>query len=457
MRAADDAVPASVPLAGWGRTNPARSVVVAARSVAEVRTEVLASGGRGLVARGLGRAYGDAAQNAGGVVLTLPGLRVIGEIDPTTGQVDVDAGVALDDLIRRALPLGWFVPVTPGTRYVTVGGAVASDIHGKNHHVDGSFCAHVDALDLLTADGQVRTVGPDRDPELFWATAGGMGLTGVVLRVRLRLLPVATSRLMVETDRVADLDQLMARMADDERYRYSVAWVDSLARGRALGRSVLTRGDHAAVTDLPADERGEPLRYRARALFAAPRWVPPGLLNRASVAVFNEAWFRRAPHHRIDLESIPAFFHPLDGVKDWNRIYGTAGFVQYQYAVPDAAAEVVRTSLDLLAAQRAPSFLTVLKRFGMANPGPLSFPHPGWTLAVDLPAGLPGLPELCTRLDDLVLAAGGRVYLSKDSRLPAAHLPLMYPRLAEWRAVCNRVDPAGVFNSDLARRLRLRG
>lgn len=444
-------------LSGWGRTAPSAALVLPVRTVEEVRTAVRAAGPRGIIARGLGRSYGDAAQDAGGSVLDLTPLRQVHDLDLRRGVVEADSGLSLDALMRLLLPCGWFVPVTPGTRFITLGGAVAADVHGKNHHVDGSFGQHVLALDLLTADGQLRRVGPANDPDLFWATIGGMGLTGVVTRVVLRLLAVETSFVRVDTSRAADLDDLMDRMVrTDDQYRYSVAWVDLLARGRAMGRAVLTQGEHARVDELPAARRAYPLDFAPRSALRVPPVVVPGLQRRGTVSAFNEAYFRSAPRERRgEIQQISKFFHPLDGLRDWNRIYGPAGFLQYQFAVPAAAGEAVRDAVGVLSGGRAPSFLAVLKRFGPASPAPLSFPVPGWTLALDLPARTSGLAGLLDRLDAIVLAAGGRVYLAKDSRLPATLLPQMYPQLASWRAVRERVDPAHVFTSDLARRLQL--
>lgn len=440
---------------GWGRTSPSLAQLRRPASPAQVAQLLTAAGPRGVAPRGLGRAYGDAAGNAGGLVADLTGLNSIDEV--THGSVTVGAGVTLDSLLRRVVPQGWFVPVTPGTRYVTVGGAIAADIHGKNHHVDGTFCQHLEWLEMVTPDGGTRRLSPDTDSdaELFWATAGGMGLTGVVTAARLRLLPVQTARLRVRTQRLGDLDALMAEMRDDEAYRYSVAWIDCLARGRSLGRGVLTRGDHATFGELSVPEQRAALRYQPRQHLSAPRWMPPGLLNRASVAAFNEVWFRRAARDRTALESIPAFFHPLDGVAAWNRMYGRTGFLQYQFVVGESATETIRRGVELVSGAGAPSFLAVLKRFGAANRGPLSFPMAGWTLALDIPLGLSSLPRLCRQLDDLVLAAGGRVYLAKDSRLPAPLLAAMYPRLSEWQATRRAVDPTRRCQTDLGRRLHL--
>jgi len=444
-------------LTGWGRTAATSATVVEPSSYDDAVAAVLGAGPRGVLARGLGRSYGDAAQNAGGTVLAMSGLHRVRSVDAEHGVVVVDAGVSLDQLLKVTVPLGWFVAVSPGTRYVTVGGAIASDIHGKNHHVEGSFCSHVVSLDLLTADGSVRTVGPEgADADVFWATAGGMGLTGVVLRATLRLLPVETSMCLVDTERASDLDDCMARMVErDDDYRYSVAWIDLLARGAAMGRSVLTRGDHARLGDLPARKRADPLAYAPKPRLKAPSYVPQRLLNTLTVRAFNEVWFRKAPKQHTGLESIPFFFHPLDGVLDWNGVYGRPGFLQYQFVVPDSATETVRVAVQRCSTAQVPSFLSVLKRFGAGNPGPLSFPTPGWTLTMDISTAMPGLGRLCDELDELVVGAGGRVYLSKDSRLQPDLLAAMYPRLDEWRAVRHALDPRGVFTSDLARRLDL--
>jgi len=390
----------------------------------------------------------------GGRVLAMSGLDTIHDIDPDAGLVTVDAGVSIEQLVRAVLPLGLFVGVTPGTWHVTVGGAIAADVHGKNHHADGSFCEHVAAFDLVTPAGERLTVGPDDDA--FHATAGGMGLTGVIVRATLRLLRVESPLMVVDRERASDLDDVMARMSErDDEYRYSVAWIDCLARGRRLGRSVLIRGDHAPAEAVANGHRSASLAPGGGTRLAAPPWTPPGLLRRSTVRVFNEAYYRAAPaSERGRIEHLAPFFYPLDSVRNWNRIYGPSGFLQYQLVVPHDRGDAVRAALERLSGAGAPSFLAVLKRFG-AQDGLLTFPMRGWTLALDLPAALPGLGPLLDGLDELVAEAGGRVYLAKDSRLRPDVLAAMYPRLAEWRAVRERVDPRGTMRSDLARRLEL--
>ncbi|GLW44967.1 oxidoreductase [Streptomyces sp. NBRC 14336] len=447
----------TVPVTGWGRTAPTNARVIRPRTFEEAAAAVRGCGTRGGIPRGLGRAYGDAAQNAGGAVIDMTALDRVHAIDADGGTVLCDAGVSLHRLMQVLLPLGWFVPVTPGTRQVTVGGAIGADIHGKNHHVSGSFSRHVLSFELLTADGEIRTVS--RGTPLFDATAGGMGLTGLILTATLQLLPVETALMSVDTERAADLDDLMDRLtATDHHYRYSVAWIDLLARGAATGRAVLTRGDHAPLDALPTGTRAyrDPLAFRPARLPSPPALFPEGLLTRRTVGLFNEFWYRKAPHARAgELQPISAFFHPLDGVPHWNRVYGRGGFVQYQFVVGHGQEEALRRIVRRISERRCPSFLAVLKRFGDADPGWLSFPVPGWTLALDIPARLPGLGAFLDELDEEVAAAGGRVYLAKDSRLRPELLAAMYPRVADFRALRAEADPRGVFTSDLSRRLGL--
>jgi decaprenylphospho-beta-D-ribofuranose 2-oxidase len=342
---------------------------------------------------------------------------------------------------------------------VTIGGAIASDIHGKNHHLEGSFGNHVRRISLMLADGSVTEISPSVRPDLFWATIGGMGLTGVVLEATVHVFPIETSRCYVDTTRAHDLDHVLVMMEEgDDRYRYAVAWIDLMAKGRHLGRSVLGRGDHARLDQLDERQRLAPLAYDPKQLISVPPIVPISALNRMTIKVFNEFWFRKAPMYRTgEIQSIPQYFHPLDMIGAWNRAYGPRGFVQYQILVPFGEEDALRKVVERLASSGAASFVTVLKRFGAANPAPLSFPAPGWTLTLDIPAGTRGLSAMLHGLDHVVLDAGGRHYMAKDSHTTPHAIKRGYPRLAEWQAIRDEVDPDGVWQSDLGRRLGLIG
>lgn len=437
-------------LAGWGGRTPAVATVRTPQCEEDVAREL--ASGEEMIARGLGRSYGDAAQLSGGVVLANRGLSHVGPV--VDGVVTVGAGASLDELLSSTLPQGWFVPVTPGTRQVTIGGAVAADVHGKNHHLDGSFANHVRSMRLVTPEGTFQ-VSPSDDPDLFWATMGAMGLTGVVTSIDLNLTRVDTNQMVVDTDRFGDLESVMTEMRlRDSDYRYSVAWVDCMSAGTTKRRSILTRADHATADDVERPCLDSPGQARLSIPFRAPSFV----LNGWSIRVFNELWYRHAPR-REERAIVPlgAFFHPLDGVRDWNRLYGRRGFVQYQFCVPEENADAVTHIIEHLARSKAASFLAVLKRFGPANPAPLSFPLAGWTLALDLPVGSEKLPTLLDEIDRIVVEAHGRVYFAKDSRLRSEYVPLMYPRLEEFLRVKSRVDPRNRLKSDLSRRLGLVG
>ncbi len=444
-------------LTGWGRTSPTAARVSTPDRDDEVERVLARAGERGVIGRGLGRSYGDAAQNAGGDVALMTGLDRIIDVDLEAATVTAEAGVSLDRLMRTLVPMGLWPAVTPGTRQVTVGGAICSDVHGKNHHRDGTFAAHVRSMELVSPALGPLTLTPDATPEEFWATAGGMGLTGLIRRATIDVLRIETGFIRVDSERTPDLDTTMSLMAErDQRYRYSVAWIDCLARGSSLGRSIVEFGEHARLDDLPAGRRSadRALRFAPLDSVPAPPWAPSGLLNRWTVAAFNELWYRKAPK-RAEGHVVPAasFFHPLDMVAGWNRIYGARGFLQYQFVLPDGEEATLRRIIEELVSQRCASFLAVLKRFGPSNAGPLSFPRPGWTLALDLPVSFGGLADLLDSMDEKVVAAGGRIYLAKDSRLRPELLETMYPRLPAWREVRERLDPDRRMRSDLLRRL----
>ncbi|MDG3012926.1 FAD-binding oxidoreductase [Rhodococcus sp. D2-41] len=445
-------------LRGWGRTAPSTARVLSVADVDIVARAVREAGPRGVIARGLGRSYGDPAQNGGGLVVDMTAFRRIHSIDPDSGIVDLDAGVSLDTLMRIAVPHGLWVPVLPGTRQVTVGGAIAADIHGKNHHSHGSFGNHVVSMDLLTADGQVRMLTPEgAERELFWATLGAMGLTGIVLRAKIRMKKTETAYFIADHDRTADLDETMELLTNgsDDGYDYSMSVPDTISTGRQLGRAGFTRGSLATVDQLPKKLRKDPLKFDAPQLFTVPDVFPSGMVNGVTCRIAAQAAYRVYPKHsRGKIENLTQFYHPLDLLGEWNRAYGNRGFLQYQLSMPFGNETQLADIVRFIARSGQRSFLNVFKRMGASNPAPLSWPRPGFMLSLDFPMR-EGLGRFCTELDERVLAAGGRLYFAKDSRTTPEMIERMYPRLDEWRRIRDAVDPDRVFASDLSRRLNL--
>jgi FAD/FMN-containing dehydrogenase len=363
--------------------------------------------------------------------------------DQERGLLRCEAGVTLAEILSVVAPRGWFLPVLPGTKWVSVGGAIANDIHGKNHHRAGTFGAHVTRFELLRSSGERLLCSPDTNPELFRATIGGLGLTGVVLWAEIRLLRVAGTGIAVQHLRYPGLDAFFELSATDAEHEYTVAWVDCLARGRRLGRGVYTRGDHAVW-------QGEARSPVAGARLWVPFDAPSRLLNRATLAAFNSAYYRRHPRSGTRTTvGYDGFFFPLDAVGAWNRLYGAPGFLQYQCVVPGDRPEALRAILDRVSHGREVPGLAVLKRFGdVPSPGLLSFPRPGLTLAVDLAFRGRSTLDLLDALDALVRAAGGAVYPAKDARMSGDSFRAFFPR---WESFAEYVDPK--FSSSFWRRV----
>ncbi len=436
------------PLSGWGRYPVQTCELERPERYADLRSDVAR-----LIARGQGRSYGDAALNENGRVLLTERVNRLLEFDMQKGILRAEAGMTLAEILEVIVPRGWFLPVTPGTRFVSLGGCVAADVHGKNHHHDGSFGDHVLGIELILADGSHVMCTPAEKPELFWATVGGMGLTGIIGEVKLKLIPIFSDYVQVRHHVADNLEQLF-RLMQDSAFddRYTVAWIDSMARGAQLGRGIAMCGHHATEEEFRPGFRnpGKPKRSRS-----IPFNFPALMLNPMSISAFNALYYRRAGGKREPfLSGYAPYFYPLDAIGNWNRMYGKRGFVQYQCVIPEAAAfEGIKRLLQELSDSRRPSFLAVLKRFGAQGKGLLSFPMAGYTLALDMPIRDEGLFTLLNKLDEVVLQYGGRVYLAKDARLSAESFRAMYPRYDEWLKIKNSVDPQNRFSSSLSRRL----
>ncbi|TWF94457.1 FAD-binding oxidoreductase [Saccharopolyspora dendranthemae] len=445
-------------LTGWARTAPSRARVLSTTDVDAIAEAVRTADERGVIARGLGRSYGDVAQNAGGVVIDMTALNRVHDINPDTAIVDVDAGVSLEELMKAALPYGLWVPVLPGTRQVTVGGAIANDIHGKNHHSAGSFGNHVVAMDLLTADGEIRTITPNGpDAELFWATVAGIGLTGIILRASIRMTRTETAYFIADADRTANLDETIELFNDgsDDKYTYSSAWFDSMSTGAKMGRGAFGRGSLATLDQLPPKLRADPLKFDAPQLLTLPDVFPPRLANKLTFGTIGELYYWKTPKRGRDLiQNLTAFYHPLDLIGEWSRAYGSQGFAQYQFSLPYGKDEDLKRILRKVAESGHVSFLNVIKKMGEGNRAPLSYPHPGWLVCLDFPI-VDGLGKFCTELDEDVLSLGGRLYTAKDSRTSAETFHQMYPRVDEFTKIRQTIDPEGKFASDMSRRLEL--
>jgi FAD/FMN-containing dehydrogenase len=389
-----------------------------------------------------GRSYGDSCLNAGGALLDVSHLRRFIAFDESRGVLRCEPGVTLAEVLALVVPRGWFLPVVPGTKWVSIGGAIANDIHGKNHHRAGTFGAHVTCLELLRSTGERVLCSPDRNVQLYRATIGGLGLTGLILWAEFRLKRISGPQIAMERLRFSRLSDFLQLSTADQEYEYTVAWIDCLARGRALGRGLFLRGDHVAGS---GGKRGD-----GHPAISVPLDLPSALINRVSTTIFNTLYYhaqlRNTQRRTI---SYDAFFFPLDGIGGWNRLYGRRGFLQYQCVVSDdsenAIAEVLR---QVAGSTEAPS-LAVLKRFGsISSPGLLSFPRPGITLAIDFPMRGARTLELLERLDQIVADAGGAVYPAKDARMSAASFQRFFP---QWESFASQIDPK--FSSSFWRRV----
>jgi decaprenylphospho-beta-D-ribofuranose 2-oxidase len=442
-------------LAGWGRLPVVHAPQACPVSANELSSSWSASGSR--ISRGLGRAYGDAALPvAGGFALSALGMARMVSFDEATGLLVAESGVSLAEIIEVFLPRGWFLPVVPGTKFVTLGGAVAADIHGKNHHVDGTLGVHVAWLELLLPTGGLLRCSSSEEAPVFRATIGGMGLTGHIARVAIRLRRVPSAWCKVRTLRGRDLDHTLDLLAaNDGAYRHSVAWMDCVAVGDKLGRGVLMLGNEALPAELPARAASSPHRLPTKAKLAVPFDLPAFALGPLTVAAFNAAYYGLAKESEqlVDFEK---FFFPLDAIRDWNRIYGRRGFSQFQAYFPDATArDGLHACLAAIGRSRQASFLAVLKRSGPANDFPLSFLDLGYTLALDLPGPEKALAPLMAELDAILAAYHGKVYFAKDAFVSPSLIPAMYPRLDEFRRVQRALDPSGNMRSLLSTRLKL--
>jgi len=433
-------------LSGWGRIAPADCEVWQPSSLPDVKDAICSAGEFGVIGRGCGRSYGDVSTNNGGRVIDMTAMDTIEQFDADSCIIVCEAGVTMGQLVRRYLPDGFVPPVCPGTGFVTIAGAVAHDVHGKNHEKHGSFGDHVEWIELMLPSSEVRRISPEQHTELFRATIGGAGLTGLIVRVAFRMLNIGTNAVKVHERRIGHLDELMEALSiADKQSTYSVGWVDALAKGSRLGRGILITGEPA--------ETFRPVRKRLsiNVPFDLPGWT----LNRLSVSIFNTFYYYRTGRERTFYSDFERFVYPLDALLHWNRLYGRRGVYQFQCVIPhDHAPGAMRELLELASSGGAASPLAVMKTFSGKGRGYLSFPKPGFTLALDFPRTGRSV-KLIERLHGITLNCGGRVYLAKDLCLAPDQFRRMYPDARRFEQVLNEVDPGQVMQSDMSRRLGL--
>ena len=408
------------------------------------------------IARGMGRSYGDASLNSSQHVILMTRLNRFLSFDPIRGLLRTEAGISLEEILDTFVPRGWFLPVTPGTKFATLGGSIAADIHGKNHHVDGTLGAHIREIELILADGSHRRCSPSREPDLFWATIGGMGLTGIIAEATLQLIPIESSFISVTHRAAKNLDQVLDFLEDPKMDdKYSVAWIDCLTKGIHFGRSLLMTGHHASRAELPSKIKN-PLKIPPGKTLSVPFHCPSWFLNSWSIKAFNSFYYRfQSRKEEPFIADYNHFFYPLDGIQGWNKFYGKRGFLQYQFVVSSQnARKTLHNVLTTLTSNRCAPFLAVLKRFGEEGKGFLSFPRAGYTLALDFPIS-DSLFPLLDHLDEIVLANEGRIYLAKDARMQPQMFRAMYPRYEKWRTIKTQIDPQNRLSSDLSRRLQM--
>ena len=440
-------------IAGWGNYPATQAHVSSPRAEKELQQ---ATAHQELTIRGLGRSYGDQSIDATAVVATTQRLNHFLDFDETQGVLTCQAGVSLADIITTFAPRGWFPIINPGTKYVTVGGAIANDIHGKGHHRDGSFAQCVQSFTIMVADGHVLLASREEHPDLFWACFGGLGLLGVILTVTLQLEPIETTYYVQKAIRVKGLDEMMeALQAYDQHYRYSVAWINPQARGSRMGEGVLTVGNQARYQDLTSTLQKAPLKLHQPPRLTVPFFLPNFSLNTVSLSVLNQLIYRMQSSNN-PISHYDKFLFPLDFVHYWNRGYGKRGFVQYQFVVPTGSGRAIRKILETIATGNCLPFLNVLKKMGpgLDPPATLSFPQEGFTFAIDFPVTR-HLQTLTKNLDRQVIEAGGRIYLGKDALLDQATFRQMYPAYRTWLEVKRQYDPQNRFTSSLAKRLGL--
>ncbi|HEY0679700.1 MAG TPA: FAD-binding oxidoreductase [Chitinophagaceae bacterium] len=405
-----------------------------------------------LIPRGNGRCYGDASL-ADVTVSTLKYDKIL-SFNTSDGILECQSGITLDQVLEVIVPKGWFLPVTPGTKFITVGGAIASDVHGKNHHVDGCFSHHVLEMDILLGNGETLRCSPSFNTDLFEATCGGMGLTGVITRVRFSLKKIETSYIRQKQVKAENLDEVLRLFEEYKHYTYSVAWIDCLKKGKDFGRSILILGEHATVSDLDESKKKDPLKLPKKKQITFPFNLPWWILNTFTVKAFNFLYYHKNTKKEINnVVSYEPFFYPLDAILHWNRGYGSKGFIQYQFVLPLEARNGLVEIMKRISDAGLGSFLAVLKVFGKQD-SLISFPKEGYTLALDFPVRK-GLMEFLDELDQIVLKYGGRLYMSKDARMKPGVLQAGYPRLQQFKNIIHKYNPDNKLRSIQSDRLLL--